>query len=105
MILSKALRTSRTDAIAFVGAGGKTTAMFQLARELNRPVLVTATSQLAAAQTALADNHIIANTVADLGNFEVDPVGVTLITGPLMGNKSEPVNSSILNWLHEYCKR
>ncbi len=35
-----------STSVAFVGAGGKTTAMFQLARELTPPVIVTTTTHL-----------------------------------------------------------
>jgi len=89
MILAKALRVlpaSGNDfrVIAFVGAGGKTTTMFQLARELPAPVIVTGTTHLGAWQIPLADEHLIANSSAD---FEkLSPHGVTLVTGPIDGD-------------------
>lgn len=96
--------------IAFVGAGGKTTAIFQLARELvelsstvHRPrsVIITATSHLGAWQTPMADQHIVAESPTDIGEL---PEGITLVTGPLEGDRAQPVNSTILSWLHETSK-
>ncbi len=88
MQFSRALRVlsqPRVNSIAFVGAGGKTTSMFHLARELqaaaNLPVCVTVTTHLGARQTSLADQHITANLASDLDNYRFQ--GVTLITGPV----------------------
>ena len=58
MKLKKALRYKKNESIAFVGAGGKTTAMFILAKELNSPVIVSASTHLMQSQINLADNHI-----------------------------------------------
>jgi len=44
--LFRALRADRSIRLALVGAGGKTTAMFQLARQLEPPVLVSASTHL-----------------------------------------------------------
>jgi molybdenum cofactor cytidylyltransferase len=104
MNLSQALRvTSTSPIIAFVGAGGKTTALFQLAREYNGPVIVTATTHLGAWQTSLADHHIIAESADDL----IDHIfhGVTLITGPIDNNRTKPIDNSVLLWLYEGLKR
>ncbi len=118
MNLSRALRIATTPlsmqgrgaggegGIAFVGAGGKTTAIFQLARELhaqtvNRKtsvVVVTGTSHFGVWQIPLADHHIAAESPEDIGGL---PEGVTLITGPLVGDRTQPVNSSVLSWLRE----
>jgi molybdenum cofactor cytidylyltransferase len=55
MELRQALRISGQERIAFVGAGGKTTALFQLARELGSGALVTTTTHFSTAQLDLAD--------------------------------------------------
>lgn len=50
MLLREALRVQRGDVIAFVGAGGKTSALFRLADELRREgwrVLMTTTTRIA----------------------------------------------------------
>jgi hypothetical protein len=62
MTLAKALRTGSSPCVAFIGAGGKTTALFQLARQLPAPVIVTATSHLGIWQIPFADKHMIIET-------------------------------------------
>src|SRR6476659_7627764 len=64
--IAQALRVDSSPCIAFVGAGGKTTAMFILARQLPSPVIVTATSHLVAWQFGLAEQHIITDSPAPL---------------------------------------
>ena len=66
--------------MAFIGAGGKTTSLFGLARELGRPTLVTTTTHLGAWQARLADRHVIARSLADLE--DLGEAAVTLVTGP-----------------------
>ena len=87
MNLSQAFRLSNSTTIAFVGAGGKTTAIFQLAREL-APVVVTATTHLGDWQVALADRHFIWEADAPMPEMESRlGAGVTLVTGSLEGNR------------------
>ena len=85
MELIQALRLKQMDGIprvAFVGAGGKTTAMFQCAREWTGPVFITSTSHLGEHQLDLADQHFFADDVL-WDRLESDlPTGITLITGP-----------------------
>jgi molybdenum cofactor cytidylyltransferase len=78
--LTTALRLGATPRVALVGGGGKTTAMFTLARERPVPVLVATTAHMAIEQTALADQHFFADdsTVLEIPS----PAGVTLFTGP-----------------------
>jgi molybdenum cofactor cytidylyltransferase len=72
MKLSQALRISPGDVIAFVGGGGKTTAMFQLANELapHLRVLTTTTTRIFAAQINRSPAHVAFDperqTLADL---------------------------------------
>jgi molybdenum cofactor cytidylyltransferase len=102
--LAKALRTeSSLPCIAFIGAGGKTTAMFQLARELPVPVIVTATSHLGVWQIPFADKHIIAETPAPLEEIEHGMQGVILVTGLIDKDRTTPVNDHLLEWLHQFC--
>ena len=108
MLLSQALRLSpqldinRGSAIAFVGAGGKTTAIFQLARELSPPVLVTTTTHLGAWQIPLADHHIIAREKSDLIDLEFRDI--TLITDSIQGDRVVGVKEDILYWLCAYIR-
>ncbi|MCJ7434894.1 MAG: selenium cofactor biosynthesis protein YqeC [Anaerolineales bacterium] len=113
MNLSQALRiTSSSPIIAFVGAGGKTTALFQLAHELIQPsslrlrsgrAIVTATTHLGAWQIPLADHHIIAESVDDVIDHEFH--GITLITGAMENDRAKPIDISILLRLYEESKR
>lgn len=107
MTLTKALRllpASMNDSqvIAFVGAGGKTTSMFQLARELSPPVIVTGTTHLGTWQTSLADEHFIAKSISDLE--KLSPHGVTLVTGPIDRDRTQGLDREKILWLHEICK-
>jgi molybdenum cofactor cytidylyltransferase len=107
MDLLQALRLDNSPkpcVISFVGSGGKTTALFQLARQLATfsSVLVTATSHLGTWQTSLADHHRIAKQISDLENFPSN--GVILITGELDGERTKPVNETTLNWLRAKSK-
>jgi molybdenum cofactor cytidylyltransferase len=89
--------------VAFVGAGGKTTAIFQLARQLNAPVIVTATSHLGKWQLGFADRHIITQTSAPIEELAHGLTGITLITGELDGDRTKPINDALLHWLNEFC--
>jgi molybdenum cofactor cytidylyltransferase len=83
LTLSRALRVHSPETVAFVGAGGKSTAMFQLAREL-APAVVTTTTHLGNWQASLADQHNIWNgSKGDLGLQASLDAGITLLTGPL----------------------
>jgi molybdenum cofactor cytidylyltransferase len=101
--LAQALRIDSSLHVAFIGAGGKSTAMFQLARELPSPVIVTATSHLAAWQAGLADRHIITETPGPLEDLEQGLRGVILVTGAMDGERTRPINEHLLAWLHQYC--
>src|SRR5215211_6859989 len=101
--LAQALRVSSSPSIAFIGAGGKTTGMFQLARQLPQPVIVTATSHLGLWQTGLADKHIITETPGPLEEFEHGLKGVILITGEVDAERTKPINPELLNWLQQFC--
>lgn len=88
MNLAEALRVPTATRLAFVGGGGKTTAVFQLARELPPPVLVTTTTHWAKDQIRLADRHILVGSLRDLSGFSgVTASGVTAITGPESENE------------------
>ena len=103
IMLAKALRAGSTPCVAFIGAGGKTTAMFQLAGQLPTPVIVTATSHLGVWQIPFADKHIISETPAPLEEIEHGLQGVILVTGPIDGDRTAPINDDLLNWLHQFC--
>ncbi len=86
---------------AFVGAGGKTTAIFQLARELTAPVIVTTTTHIGDWQIRLADTRMIVRGISDFAGFQ--PRGVALVSGPLNADaRAESPSADVLLWLHDY---
>ena len=105
--LIKALRMEIPSSIAFVGAGGKTTALFQAARILIKEdaittVIVTATSHLGVWQIPMTDAHIVANSASSLAENKHRLQGIVLITGESDGDRTMPINDETLNWLHHY---
>jgi len=109
MNLAQALRIipAAPITVAAVGAGGKTSALFQLARDwLSMPqgpvaVILTATSHLGEWQIPLADRHLIAQTPADLDDLPAN--GLTLVTGPLDGTHTRPLDPEPLARLRAEC--
>jgi molybdenum cofactor cytidylyltransferase len=87
MKLSRSLRVAKNVKLALVGSGGKTTALFQLARELLPPVLVTTSTHLGEWQLAFADRHWIVTRPEDVARFAGQIEGVTLFTGPPSGDQ------------------
>ncbi|MBL6965362.1 MAG: putative selenium-dependent hydroxylase accessory protein YqeC [Anaerolineales bacterium] len=104
MELKRALRLSECPSLAFVGAGGKTTTMFQVARQLGIPLIVCATTHLALAQTRLADQHLIFHSLADTNQLaEIALSGVILLTGPVEGTRTTGISPEIVIWLRQFC--
>ena len=104
--LLHALRAGHKSTIAFTGSGGKSSAMFQLARELSRDVsvIVTATAHLGIWQIPLADHHVILKREIGLQELEHEFKGVTLLISSIDGDRTLPLDSSTLDQVHEYCK-
>ncbi|MFC1997072.1 selenium cofactor biosynthesis protein YqeC [Chloroflexota bacterium] len=97
MELIRALRFDQSiqpPRVAFVGAGGKTTAIFDCARQLSGPVLITATAHLAEDQLALADQHFFANDGLLYQLEKEIPPGSTLITGFVQGDSKRTLGLS-----------
>ncbi len=104
LTLFKSLRLSSPPCVAFIGAGGKTTAMFHLASEFSPPVLVTSTTHLGTWQIPLADHHFVATSPNELSDIKFE--GVTLITGPIReDNRTGSLNKGLINWLRAYSIR
>jgi molybdenum cofactor cytidylyltransferase len=88
LLLSKALRLQRRTVVSFVGAGGKTSAMFRLARELAASgwrVVTTTTTHLGENQISLAPAWIQIERADSLPG-RLDRFGHCLITGPPVGS-------------------
>lgn len=100
--IARGLRADLSGCIAFAGSGGKTTALFQLARTLSHLVIVTATSHLGAWQVQLADQHIMTDWPAPLEELEQGLKGILLVTGQMDGDRTKPVHESLLAWLHHF---
>ncbi len=87
MEILKALRITELTRLAFVGSGGKTTAMFQLAYQIKPKVFVCASTHLGREQLSLANQHFFYDRP---GQYQVsdfqDMTGVILFTGPLVEN-------------------
>ena len=100
--LERALRASKFSSIAFIGAGGKTTALFQLAKELVKrtPVIVTAASHLGSWQIPFADRHLIVELPVVLESLENKLQGITLITGAFDKDRTKSLDTESLNWLN-----
>jgi len=102
--LAKALRISQRACVAFIGAGGKSTTLFKLAREYSTPVIVTATTHLGTWQTSQADAHIIANDVKDIEPLDFDKLRVVLVTAGVENNRTKPLNAELLDRLSFFCR-
>src|SRR5688572_17814437 len=94
--------SNKNQVISFVGSGGKTTALFQLAKQFKSNVIVTTTTHLGAWQTSLADHHIVAKSIDDLKTISNE--GIILITGEIENDRTKPISENTLDWLREYFK-
>lgn len=99
--LAQALRLAAAPRVAFVGAGGKTSAMFRLARELPGPVLATTTTHLGLDQLQLADRIIHLQSAADLPTSLGElSAGVNLFMGaPAGGERTAGPDAASLDQL------
>jgi len=103
---AKALGAKKGETIAFVGAGGKTSAMFSLAREMGQPVVLTTTTHLGAWQAGLADEHIVVESGDDLKPFEFQENNIVLVTGPAVEDERlSALDAASLVALKSRCKR
>ena len=103
--LLQALRLSKTPRVAFVGAGGKTSAISILAQELPKPLVVSTTTHLGTWQTGFADQHII---ISDDTNWEIieDHLssGITLITQNPNGDRLPGLSINQMNKVYDICE-
>lgn len=98
--LNDVVRVGPDSRVAFVGAGGKTTAMFQLAHQIEGPCIVTTSTHLGLSQAEFSDRHII---VEDQFPETFLP-GVNLLTGPSLGNRWGGLDDDQLEKLHLLAK-
>jgi molybdenum cofactor cytidylyltransferase len=102
--LDKALRTEKPMNIAFVGAGGKTSAIFQLARQIG-PAIVTTTTHLGPWETDLADQHIQWADGQPLPEIP-ESEGIILLTGPIdpVKNRCGSLNARQIETLRQFAE-
>lgn len=106
MKILDALRVANHEAVAIVGAGGKTSLMFALAEAAPKPVCLTTTTKLAREECQGDFNHSL------FSEFEIDPAAsldrakINLITNPLdsSGQKWMGLSHSQAEQLIVYCK-
>lgn len=101
--LKQALRVGPQACVAFSGAGGKTTALFRLARELRAAsptVLVTTTTHFSVSQPALGDHHLRLSGPEDLPAGGL-PEGVVVLTSDrTVGERIAGLEGAALQRLH-----
>jgi molybdenum cofactor cytidylyltransferase len=109
MQLSKALRLKPGLAVAFVGAGGKSSATRRIVNEIVggqsdeiRSVLITTTTRLGRKQEDLAAHHIIDPSAEEMDELPVSLAKYrsVLVTGPDLEDKWIPPRDEVLQALH-----
>jgi molybdenum cofactor cytidylyltransferase len=100
------LRIGPTDSVAFVGSGGKSSAIFRVARELTPPVFVSVSTHLAKSQLTLSDRHVIIEEAEGLLSLEYpESSHVTLFTGRnIENNRVGGLSPEVLDDLISFAK-
>lgn len=107
MKLTRALGIGAGETVAFVGAGGKTSALFALAQEWETgPVVLTTTTHLGAWQAPLAERHLIVQPGDDLLSLLPNEFHTLLLTGPAgADDRLTAVGGGALNELRVLCRQ
>lgn len=82
MKIIEALRIEKGDAVAIVGAGGKTSLLFSLADALSKPVCLTTTTKLMFEEGHLASEHVLFPDFESSIAKNIDSTKTILITNP-----------------------
>ena len=101
MNLSTALRLGNAPAVALVGAGGKTTALFQLAQEY-KSCIVTTTTHIGRWQIPQNGIHFVwaaGDPMPDISSHNGN--GILILTGELEGDRYSGLNDPQINELNE----
>ena len=105
MKLARALGLSGGEAVAFVGAGGKTSTMFALAAELPPPVILTTSTHLGDWQAQWADRHFVLSTAADFKELNFQNATTVLLTGSAdSGDRLAGLTPDLMHTIGEYCR-
>lgn len=107
MDLNRRFRLNQTSKIALVGGGGKTTLMFQLARDYGTRVICTTSTHLALDQLKSADEHLMITEPGELPDSGEDFKGeILLVTGPeVEPNRVGSPSPELLERLAELAQR
>ncbi len=106
MNLFQALNTTIPLRTAMVGAGGKTTTAFQLARQVDGFAWVTTTAHMGTDQTHFADRHFVLESEADFTEKLFCQQKVTLLTGPYTrDDRLKSPDDRLLERMHEAADR
>jgi molybdenum cofactor cytidylyltransferase len=98
--LPRALRMEQPCRLAIVGAGGKTSFLFRLAREISGPVVVTTSTHLASEQAALADQHFDVHSPEEIdAAFFIGLSGVALFTSAEAQHRLQGLSPELLRHL------
>ena len=93
MRLADALRVDQKRVIAFTGAGGKSTAIDRLTKEISvsSPVVVTTTTKLHRNQSSIAEAHLIAQNPGELSRLStlLGKHTSVLVTGEVVEGESK----------------
>ena len=109
MKLADALGLTRDEVVALVGGGGKTTAMFRLAREIvgkGGQAITTTTTRIFAAQIALAPAHVpAADATRERVSAALAAHGQVLVIGPTNAGtgKADGVSLELFRRLRAWC--
>ncbi|MDA1330178.1 MAG: selenium cofactor biosynthesis protein YqeC [Chloroflexi bacterium] len=104
--LREGLRFKGPFQAAFLGAGGKSAAIFQLAGQLQGPVFVTTTTHLSTEQAALGDQHLVLEPGKLLPSLEVAKLpDLTVISGPQEGGRVSAIEPEILKELSLFARQ
>lgn len=107
MDLNNRFRLNKNSRIALVGGGGKTTLMFQLARDFGGRVICTTSTHLALDQLDKADRHLIITEPSQLLESPNAITGdVLLITGPQVeSNRAGSPSPEVLGTLTDLAEK
>jgi molybdenum cofactor cytidylyltransferase len=114
MQLIKALRYSAPSCMAFVGAGGKTSAMFTTGRELLstnpdqapiKTVFATTTTHLGAWQAKLGDHLIFGDSTGAISQLSANiPEGLVILAGGECNDQLEGIKPHLLAEVYKLVK-
>jgi molybdenum cofactor cytidylyltransferase len=106
MNLAHALDVRSGQSLAFVGAGGKTSSMFALARDLKPPVVLTTTTHLGAWQAKMADIHQVVRKPKQIYRLDFEQPGILLLTGSGgVDGRLSGLDQITLKALHSICQQ